>query len=171
MSDVKALIARLRKYLQAREEVTPQIAGQVFDTVVDLDMGSRGHIRLLASDIAQVADALEAAQQAPAVDREALENALGVALANAYDDDSVVTVEESVAGQLLASGILQDAAEVEARGLDTVAAIIENPRPGKGDTLKRADVVAALRNRADQRREGLPLDPEFRAQQVREGNA
>ena len=58
---------------------------------------------------------------APAVGRESLVNALGAALANAYEDDSVVTVEESVAGQLLASGILQDAAEVEARGLEKLA--------------------------------------------------
>jgi hypothetical protein len=43
--------------------------------------------------------------------REALANALGVALANAYDDDSVVTVEECVADTLLASGVVSLAAD------------------------------------------------------------
>ena len=92
-----------------------------------------------------------AVQQAPAVDREAFDEALQQWSGNG-----------SVFAHLVASGILQDAAEVEARGLETVATIIENPRPGKSDALRRADVVAALRSRADQRRKGLPLDPEFR---------
>lgn len=60
----------------------------------------------------RLADALEA-QSAPLVadSREALANALGVALANAYDDDSVVTVEECVADTLLASGVVSLAAD------------------------------------------------------------
>ena len=125
-------------------------------------------------------DALEAAVQAPAVDREALENALGVALANAYDDDSVVLVEEFVAAQLIASGVLQDAREGQANALQKAASDLRGhypesmfPRPDdeqyaklqialtevgltldrfSADLMRRAaDVVAA---RARQVREG-----------------
>ena len=114
---------------------------------------SDGHI---ADVLNWCADALEAAVQSHAVDREALKNALGVALANAYDDDSVVLVEESVAAQLVASGVLQDAREVEARGLERFAAIIDDWDPLVFDTpsgsLGRA--VDAAHTRAQQIREG-----------------
>lgn len=39
--------------------------------------------------------------------RNDLVNVLGVALANAYDDDTVVVIEESVADYLIASGIVE----------------------------------------------------------------
>ncbi len=39
--------------------------------------------------------------------RSDLVNALGIALANAYDDDSVVLVEESLADYLIATGMVE----------------------------------------------------------------
>lgn len=106
----------------------------------------------------RAADALEAAQQTPAVDRGQLVNALGVALANAYDDDSVVIVEESVAVQLFASGILQDAAEVEARGLERLIERVTDDGLVQVFGGERFVSVALLVSEA-------------RAQQVREGKA
>ena len=112
--------------------------------------------------VARLADALEASVQAPAVDREALTNVLGVALANAYDDDSVVTVEESVAAQLVASGVLLDDAEVEARGAR--AGYDAGYTNGGYDQADRAAGISPSRIDFDA---GLVADA--RAQQVREG--
>lgn len=163
--DVKALIARLRKYLQAREEVTPQIAGQVFDTVVDLDMGSRGHVRLLASDIALAADALEAAQQAPAVDREALVKLL---------QSEGVVGGNVVASEIIASGILQDAAEVEARGLEKAADEIREQMIADELAMHDLTYSAELPPNSKIMLNGAQrfMERQFvRAQLVREGNA
>ena len=134
--DVKALIAEAR---------TPAYT-----------MGLFGRSPADADDfVRRLADALEAAQQAPAVDREALARELfiadnwGVPSGGADWDEG--RVHESriaqmyrLADGLVASGILQDAAEIEARGLEKAADIMGM---GEGRWLR------------------------VRAQQVREGNA
>lgn len=166
--DVKALIARLRKYLQAREEVTPQIAGQVFDTVVDLDMGSRGHVRLLASDIALAADALEAAQQAPAVNRETLSVQIARNVGHwairvpGAENISGHELFRELAGAVIAAGILKDAAEVEARGLEKAADIAEHPTWHPLGRLNDAEQTVSIR---------IAHAVRSCAQRVREGNA
>ena len=109
--------------------------------------------------IGRLADALEAARQAPAVDRQALISSL--ANAECWEKDDVggwAFVPELGADRLFASGILQDAAEVEARGLERLVERIT------GDGLVQVFggekfVSVAL------------LVSEARAQQVREGNA
>lgn len=59
------LVDRVRAYLDAREAVVPEIGGERFDIIHDIDLGSRGHSRLRASDVRSLADALEAAQRPP----------------------------------------------------------------------------------------------------------
>lgn len=81
--------------------------------------------------IARLADALEAAQQAPAVDREALARLIDP-WAWDYGNPASPAVQMSRSVALakadatiasgVASGILQDAAEVEARGLEKAGA-------------------------------------------------
>lgn len=123
--------------------------------------------------IADLAGALEAAVQAPAVDREAL--ARYFYMDNAGWEDSAVEhwdylidrIRKGIeaghdkwlcfqaADRLIASGVLQDAAEVEARGLEKAA-----------DALCPASVTVGpysmaaneLRARAQQVREGKLLD-------------
>src|SRR5690606_31398517 len=84
-------------YLDAREAVVPEIGGERFDIIHDIDLGSRGHSRLRASDVRSLADALEAAQRPPisSEQREAVRAVVGEQLTKAgldlngapYSDD------------------------------------------------------------------------------------
>lgn len=44
-------LTAIREYLSARAEVTPEFDGISFDTIHDIDLGRRGHVRLNASAI------------------------------------------------------------------------------------------------------------------------
>ena len=99
--------------------------------------------------VVRLADALEAVQQAPAVDREALAAVIHERFNIARGRGGVAPL--ALADQILAAGILLDAAEVEARGLESW--IDEWPTtPGDGTFL--ADVARAGRARAQRVREG-----------------
>lgn len=89
----------------------------------------------------------EAAQQAPAVDREALVKLL---------QSEGVVGGNVVASEIIASGVLQDAAEVEARGLEKAAGIARAYK-SHPTALDQADHIASILVE--------------RAQQVREANA
>lgn len=136
MSDEKitALIAEARQASHKVRADSPEMF---------VDAGLRLLIRRLA-------DALEASVQTPAVDREALETVLARGIQYALHDDSEGTLEEFVATELFASGILQDAAvlerEAEARGLERFADFIEQTypddvfRPPSAETYSLANV-------------------------------
>lgn len=112
-----------------------------------------------------VAAALDASVQAPAVDREA---AIGVLTANQSScGDSALIGNKYLAGRvvdtLLASGILHDAAEVEANALEKAA---EKWLHGAwGDTPRRSDRIADRMAASQFAGDWLKA----RAQQVREG--
>src|SRR5690606_19258798 len=59
--DVQALVERVRGYLAVRDAAVPEVDGERFDIVHDIDHGSRGHFRLNASDVRRLTAALEAA--------------------------------------------------------------------------------------------------------------
>lgn len=61
---------RVREYLARRREVTPMIDGERFDTIHDIDLGSAGHVKLLASDLEVLA------RRPSPLTREALEEAI-----------------------------------------------------------------------------------------------
>lgn len=117
--------------------------------------------------IAELADALEAAQQAPAVDREALELVCVAEVERlAPNNQHAGDIGSSVASALIAFGVLQDAAAVRKDGdrdgvrrmadqIDRDLFRFAQQEIGQAELLDRlADLVALAR-----------------AQHVREGNA
>ena len=141
MPDIKALIA-------AADTVSVQFVKDFPDATFRL--------------IAEMRDALEAAQQAPAVDRQALISS--PANAECWEKDDVggwAFVPELGADRLFASGILQDAAalsrEVEARGLER---LIERVTDDEVVQIFGGEKFVSV----------ALLVSEARAQQVREGN-
>ena len=129
--DVKALIAEARRYALSGEWKPATVL------------------------VARLADALESAQQAPAVDREALELVCVAEVERlAPNNQHAGDIGSSVASALLAFGVFQDAAQVEARGLEKaekVCAEIEGePAPGPGVTIAKL----AIRGIAQRVREG-----------------
>jgi len=115
-----------------------------------------------------LADALEASVQAPAVDREALKRLLVDAelasvmriMSDGYPSTAIRTNEgaaEVAVDAVLASGILLDAREVEARGLEKAADEFWERLPdgtGNGRAYNSHRVATMLRARAQQVREG-----------------
>lgn len=143
--DVKALIARAQEFAGWLEPSE----GQTAELIRDL------------------ADALEAAQQAPAVDREALARLIDP-WAWDYGNPASPAVQMSRSVALakadatiasgVASGILQDAEEVEARGLER---LIERVTDAGVVQIFGGEKFVSV----------ALLVSEARAQQVREGNA
>lgn len=82
-------------------------------------------------------------------DRDELANAVGVALANAYDDDAAVTVEEPVADALWAAGwrkkpSREAVARAVALGLDGWNDYDAASEDYKRELLSGADAILAL---------------------------
>ncbi|MFL0711654.1 MAG: hypothetical protein ACJLS2_02425 [Microcella pacifica] len=97
----------------------------------------------------RLADALEAAQQAPAVDRDALKRVIGEGMdrywtsdyAQSPPDEENFGEEQVVVDQILASGILQDAAVVRAEALEEAALVMGNAGPTGRWLLDRAQAI------------------------------
>ena len=73
MTDNKALIERVQKYLAFRDSVMPKLEGIYTSTIHDIDAGSLGHFSLHDTDVAELITALERAElelteQAAAID-------------------------------------------------------------------------------------------------------
>ena len=111
----------------------------------------------------EAAAALEAAQQTPAVDRDALKRVIGEGMdrywtfdyAQSPPDEENFGEEQVVVDQILTSGILQDAAELqreaEARALksaiEALAAVVKAPRCSK---CSRLVPLLSVRGRANE---------------------
>lgn len=130
--------------------------------------------------IRELVAALEAAQQAPAVDREALVNLLervklptqgGAYAEKGYADDFNDGVSAAIDAVESASGILLDAAEFEERGLEKAARISE--RIADDAEVRRNDPLAngVYWDGFSRGTWAVKRGVTFRAQQVREGKA
>ena len=151
MSDYAALIAEAREMVALWER--------------ERGMGWRNDWLM---HVVRLADALEAVQQTPAVDREALArvmtNTASRSGVNWYHQQTAEYREPFLrfAEAIIASGILLDAAEVEARGLSEFADWFVNTSSTVGGKpmFTGSEVAEILRG----------PKPFGMAQQVREGN-
>lgn len=161
MSDVKALIAEARKLIadcatynfgmRNADKLAHEVAGKLADALEAAQPQGEYHEGLEEGiKIGRV----EAAQQAPAVDREALELVCVAEVERlAPNNQHAGDIGSSVASALLAFGVFQDAAEVESRGLEKFAQWVRETK-GEGQ-MSREYATWALAF----------------AQQVRESNA
>lgn len=149
--DVKALIAEAR---EVASWMTP----------------SDGHI---AEVLEQCADALEAVQQTPAVDREALAHEVARWLPVTMQDPDEWALDRArlIVQWLIASGILQDAAEVEARGLEKAEKIARDVEAEAVVKRDESDYPEShYGQHLDGQARGAQVVAQRIAQQVREGN-
>lgn len=174
MSDVKALIAEARRW--TTPAVRAHVSHELLDTLDALADALEASVQAPDTSVQDVLDILDdfhgdnrmgydaytnlhdaiarLSVQAPAVDRLAAIDAL--AKQDALSEE-VWSSREFIYGPLvdalIASGILQDAAEVEARGLEKAADATKTPRDGAPYEVW-AWCSDWLRARAQQVREG-----------------
>lgn len=137
----------------------------------------------MGRQVKDVAIRPEAAQQTPAVDREALKRVIGEGMdrywtfdyAQSPPDEENFGEEQVVVDQLLASGILQDAAEgereAEARGLGWAADLIEKLRALEESVPAEGVTQNAMRSQIITEFEVLRDRFRARAAAIREGRA
>lgn len=158
------LIDRLRVALEAAQQAPKNLSTESWGAGTVLGSAqpsgaANAHLRDPQALLSRVAPE---AQQAPAVDREALVKFLRENENYTHDPDAdgwVFSAEMAATG-LFASGILQDAAEVEARGLEKAAMLCDD-KWGEFAYIDSQGVI------------GYATVPEIlneAAQQVREGN-